>query len=193
MAKFQEGDRQKIMKKSQQLNLDLIKEPRSSLERREPKVEAIVCPNNGLMENRTILKVMRLTQRATIPTKGSIKAAGYDLYSAHEYSIAPGTNGKVLTDIAVKFPPNSYGRIAPRSSLALEKGILIGGGVIDPDYTGNIGIIMYNGGKQDFVIHKGDRCAQMVVERIYMPQVMEVGSLEHTVRGSSGFGSTGKN
>ena len=171
--------------------------PRDSEKREEIKEQeeidspTIVCHNCSLRGNRAVMKVMKLTENATIPTRGSFRAAGYDLYSAYRYVITPGRTTRVLTDIAVELPPGSYGRIAPRSSLAMNSSISIGGGVIDPDYTGNVGVLICNGGQNEFAFNKGDRCAQLIIEKIYMPEVIEVKSLRETVRGDKGYGSTG--
>ena len=95
---------------------------RNSEEKEEIKIQeevdlpAIICHNCSLRGNRLVLKVMKLTEKAMIPTRGSFRAAGYDLYSAYKYVIPPGRTIKVLTDIAIELPPGSYGRIAPRSS-----------------------------------------------------------------------------
>jgi len=82
----------------------------------------------------TVLSVKRLSSEATLPTFGSEGAAGCDLYSALDLSILPKSRSLIPTDIAVSFPPGHYGRIAPRSGLALKKSIDVAAGVIDPDY-----------------------------------------------------------
>ena len=138
------------------------------------------------------LKVKKLTDNARIPRKGLPGAAGYDLYSAYEYCITPGSCIKVQTDIAVKVPKGCYGRIAPRSSLALMHSISIEGGVIDPDYIGNIGILMRNQGKTAYNVKKGDRCAQLILEKIQVVELEEVEVLQETMRGTQGYGSTGE-
>jgi deoxyuridine 5'-triphosphate nucleotidohydrolase len=81
--------------------------------------------------------------------------------------------------------------IAPRSGLALKHSIDVGAGVIDYDYRGPVGVILFNLGDKDFEIKRGDRIAQMILERICMADVAEVTELSETVRGSGGFGSTG--
>ena len=86
-----------------------------------------------------LLQVAKLTDLATIPTRGSEHAAGYDLYSAYDMTIPARGKGLVKTDIQVKVPHGTYGRVAPRSGLAWKQHIDIGAGVVDEDYRGNLG------------------------------------------------------
>ena len=112
----------------------------------------------------------------------------------------------LLKRIQVALPDGCYGRIAPRSGLAYKKGIDVGAGVVDQDYRGNVGVILFNFGEEEFKVdsrfffpfylyfqvEKGDRIAQFILERIWMPVLVESAEkLEETVRGEAGFGSTG--
>ena len=81
--------------------------------------------------------------------------------------------------------------MAPRSGLASKNFIDTGAGVIDADYRGEVKVLLFNHGEVDFEVKKGDRIAQLVLERIYTPEVVEVENLEESVRGAGGFGSTG--
>jgi dUTP pyrophosphatase len=83
------------------------------------------------------------------------------------------------------------GRVAPRSGLAAKHSIDTGAGVIDADYRGEVKVILFNFSDTDFAIKEGDRIAQLVIERIYTPEVVVVEKLEASVRGAGGFGSTG--
>jgi dUTP pyrophosphatase len=83
------------------------------------------------------------------------------------------------------------GRVAPRSGLAAKHSIDTGAGVIDADYRGEVKVILFNFSEVDFAIKEGDRIAQLVIERIYTPDVVVVEKLEASVRGAGGFGSTG--
>ena len=83
------------------------------------------------------------------------------------------------------------GRIAPRSGLAAKHSIDTGAGVIDADYRGQVKVILFNFSENDFAIKRGDRIAQLILERIYTPDVAVVEKLAETVRGGGGFGSTG--
>ena len=95
------------------------------------------------------------------------------------------------TRISIQFPIGLYARIAPRSGLALKKFINVGAGVVDADYRGEVGVVLFNHGDQDFEVKMGDRIAQLILEKISTPAVEEVSGLDDTVRGSGGFGSTG--
>ncbi|XP_030887616.1 deoxyuridine 5'-triphosphate nucleotidohydrolase, mitochondrial isoform X2 [Leptonychotes weddellii] len=139
------------------------------------------------------LRFVRLSEHATAPTKGSARAAGYDLYSAYDYTLPPMEKALVKTDIQVALPSGCYGRVAPRSGLAAKYFIDVGAGVIDEDYRGNVGVVLFNFGKEKFQVKKGDRIAQLICERIFYPEIEEVQVLDDTERGSGGFGSTGKN
>jgi len=88
----------------------------------------------------------------------------------------------VQTDLAIAVPDGCYGRVAPRSGLAVKHFI---------DTGGNVGVVLFNHGESDFVVKRGDRIAQLILERIAIAEVREVDDLDATVRGASGFGSTG--
>lgn len=97
------------------------------------------------------------------------------------------------TDIALAIPDGCYGRIAPRSGLAWKHHLDVGAGVIDKDYRGSVGVVMFNFSKTDYQVHQGDRIAQLILERIAVPPVVEVNELDNTTRGTGGYGSTGAN
>ena len=128
---------------------------------------------------------------AKLPVRGTEGAAGYDLAAA-QAAVVP-AHGKCLvkTGLAMALPPGCYGRIAPRSGLALKKFIDVGAGVIDADYRGEVGVILFNFGEEDFVVNMGDRIAQLIFEKIKTPIVKETNELEGTDRGAVGYGSTG--
>jgi dUTP pyrophosphatase len=138
------------------------------------------------------LGVKKLTYDAIVPTRGSDGAVGYDLYSSED-AVVPCQAGRALvgTGITVVLPQGVYGRVAPRSGLAVKHCINVGAGVIDPDYTGEIKVVLFNHGDNDFEIKKGDRIAQLVLERCETPPIEEISIVEDTERGSGGFGSTG--
>lgn len=137
------------------------------------------------------LLVKRLSELATLPTKGSSLAAGYDLHAAYDYIIKARGKEMVKTDLQIALPSGCYGRIAPRSGLAWKHSIDVGAGVIDEDYRGPVNVILFNLGEQDFEIKQGDRIAQLVCEKIEKPEIQEVNDLDSTERGANGFGSTG--
>ncbi|PUU81138.1 dUTPase-like protein [Tuber borchii] len=137
------------------------------------------------------LRIRRLSTKARIPKRGSALAAGYDLYSAHDTTIIRHGKALVDTDIQMMIPVGTYGRIAPRSGLASKNFIDVGAGVIDADYRGQVKVLLFNHGDADFVVKEGDRIAQLILERIVTPEVVEVDELDETARGVNGFGSTG--
>ena len=133
----------------------------------------------------------KLVDSAQLPTRSSEAAVGYDLHSVNGYVILPGRRAIVSTGISVQMPPGVYGRIAPRSGLAVKNGIDVGGGVIDPDYTGELKVVLFNHDQNPFVIKPGYRIAQLILERCEVPPVFEVQRVVETQRGQSGFGSSG--
>ncbi|XP_067004769.1 deoxyuridine 5'-triphosphate nucleotidohydrolase [Anabrus simplex] len=144
-------------------------------------------------ESRVVLRFKKLSNKAFAPQKASAKAAGYDLKSAYSSVIPARGKGLVLTDLQIQLPTGCYGRIAPRSGLAVKNFIDVGAGVVDEDYRGNVGVVLFNHSSEDFHVAEGDRIAQLICEKIYYPDLEEVQELEDTERGSGGFGSTGKN
>uniref|UniRef100_A0AAY4CIQ4 Deoxyuridine 5'-triphosphate nucleotidohydrolase n=1 Tax=Denticeps clupeoides TaxID=299321 RepID=A0AAY4CIQ4_9TELE len=144
-------------------------------------------------ESKPVLKFAKLSENATVPTRGSAKAAGYDLYSAYDYSVASLDKVIVKTDIQIAIPAGCYGRVAPRSGLAAKYFIDVGAGVVDEDYRGNVGVVLFNFSKETFEVKKGDRVAQLICERICYPDLLQLETLDETTRGDGGFGSTGRN
>tara|TARA_B110000858_G_scaffold10776_1_gene11090 strand:+ start:100 stop:525 length:426 start_codon:yes stop_codon:yes gene_type:complete len=138
------------------------------------------------------LGVKKLCYDAIVPTRGSDRSVGYDLYSSED-AMVPSQGGRAIvgTGITVVLPTGVYGRVAPRSGLAAKHCIDVGAGVIDPDYTGEIKVILFNHGMNDFEIKKGDRIAQLILERCETPAIEEISIVEDTDRGEGGFGSTG--
>lgn len=132
-----------------------------------------------------------LSQYAVIPRKASKNAAGFDLCSAYDYIIPAKGKGLIKTDLVIKLPEGCYGRIAPRSGLAWNHFIDVAGGVIDPDYNGNVCVILYNFGSEPFVVERGQRVAQLICEKFESPEVEVLQEQPSTSRGDRGFGSTG--
>ena len=137
------------------------------------------------------LCVKRLTKDAILPTRGSNASVGYDLYSTDQIIIPPTHRALVGTSVAILMPNGVYGRVAPRSGLAVKHGIQVGAGVIDPDYTGEVKVVLFNHGDKVFEVKKGERIAQLILEKCETPGVEEIGVIEETNRGAGGFGSTG--
>jgi dUTP pyrophosphatase len=140
-----------------------------------------------------VMKYTKVVPEAYPPTKGSVKAAGYDLKSAYDCTVPARGKALVDTGIKVQLPEGCYGRIAPRSGLAVKNFIDVGAGVVDEDYRGVIKVVLFNHSDSAFEVKSGDRIAQFICERIYYPDLEEVKELTETERGEGGFGSTGKN
>ena len=140
-----------------------------------------------------MLRVKKLLNNAILPVRGSIGAAGYDLTSTESHDILPGHRAVVGTGLAIEVPPGTYGRIAPRSGLAVKSGIQVGAGVVDSDYRGEVKILVFNQDTSNiYHIKPGYRIAQLVLEKIDCPDVEEIkDELDSTERGHGGFGSTG--
>ena len=138
-----------------------------------------------------ILKVQKLTNNAALPKRSTAGAAGYDLCASQDCVIPAKGKGLVKTGLSLTFPAGLYARIAPRSGLALKKFIDVGAGVVDADYRGEVGVVLFNHGDHDFEVKMGDIIAQLILQKISTPEVEEVSGLDGTVRRISGFGSTG--
>ena len=142
------------------------------------------------MEELERLSFEKLDPRAVLPTRGSLSAAGLDLYSIEDTSLHPRERRLIRTGLAVAIPPGFYGRLAPRSGLAVEKGIDVLAGVIDADYRGEIGCLLYNTGDEIIDLPAQTKICQLIIEKIITPDAVWVDSLAETSRGSGGFGST---
>ena len=137
------------------------------------------------------LRFRKHDERARLPTRGSLFAAGLDLYSVEALKLAPGERAAVRTGLSVAIPHGFYGRVAPRSGLAVEHGLDVLAGVIDSDYRGEIKCALINHGQRPVEIEVGQRIAQLIIEAIATPQPAWADDLDETSRGAGGFGSTG--
>jgi deoxyuridine 5'-triphosphate nucleotidohydrolase len=142
-------------------------------------------------EKHVAMQVQRTHPAATLPTRGSVDAAGFDISAAEATIVKAGGKALVKTGLKIAIPACTYARIAPRSGLALKRMIHVGAGVVDADYRGEVGVVIFNHGPEDFAVEAGDRIAQLILEQVSMVPCAEVASLEDTVRGAGGFGSTG--
>ncbi|KAL5704569.1 dUTP diphosphatase [Ranunculus cassubicifolius] len=150
--------------------------------------------NNISQGNQTLpnlFKVKKLSEKAILPSRASPLSAGYDLSSAVEIVVPARGKSLIPTDLSISIPEGTYARIAPRSGLTWKHSIDVGAGVIDADYRGAIGVILFNHSDVDFEVKYGDRIAQLIIQKIMTPEVFEVEDLDSTVRGVGGFGSTG--
>ena len=141
------------------------------------------------------MKIKRLNNIATIPTRGSSEAAGYDLYSTSEFDIEIPRHEtvKIDTGIAVEIPKGCFGAIFARSGLATKKGLRPANavGVIDSDYRGPLVVALHNDSNIAQYIGAKERIAQLVIIPYKEVEFEEVDELENTDRGDGGFGSTG--
>jgi dUTP pyrophosphatase len=140
------------------------------------------------------LKIKKLDENATIPTRAHESDAGLDLYSIEEnVTINPQSRLTIKTGISIEIPEGYYGRVAPKSGLASKQGIDVLAGVIDSSYRGEVKVILYNTNKDvgAWQVFKGDKIAQLIIEKHYNFPVEIVKELSDTERGDGGFGSTG--
>jgi len=140
--------------------------------------------------------IKKLDQSVKLPTYKSTGASGMDLmaFLKEPIKLTPNSSCLVPTGIAVAFPENYEIQIRPRSGLAAKNGITVLNtpGTIDSDYRGEIKIILFNHGKENFIINNKDRIAQMILMPIIKIDLEETDNLPKTLRDKSGFGSTGK-
>jgi len=131
-----------------------------------------------------------------LPSYSTAGSSGMDIRAAVEEDIAVGAAETVLipTGFQVEIPPGYEAQVRPRSGLALKHdiGVLNSPGTIDADYRGEVKIILKNFGREEFVIHRGDRIAQLVICPVIRAEWEEVDAVDETSRGSGGFGHTGK-
>lgn len=138
-----------------------------------------------------LLHFKQLDRRAILPTRGSRASAGLDLYSIEAISLEPGQRAIARTGLAVAIPEGFYGRLAPRSGLATMKGLDVLAGVIDADYRGEIGCLLYNAGDEKIELAENSKICQLIIEKIITPGAVWAEDLNVTERGHGGFGSTG--
>jgi dUTP pyrophosphatase len=138
------------------------------------------------------IKFQRLNHAAILPSRGSDGACGLDIHSSESVVLGPGSRQGVRTGLSVAIPEGCYGRIAPRSGLALKHGIDTLAGVVDSDYRGEIVCILINLSDTAFEISSGDRIAQLIIEKYDRLEPEWADMLEVTARNTGGFGSTGR-
>jgi len=147
----------------------------------------------------TSLAVVRLDRDLPMPSRAHGGDAGVDLFSAHDVELAPGQRALVPTGIAVAIPHGMVGLVHPRSGLAARVGLSIvnSPGTIDAGYRGEIKVSLINlDPEKPIVLHRGDRIAQLLVQRVELPELVEVTSFDEagladTSRGDGGHGSSG--
>jgi dUTP pyrophosphatase len=139
------------------------------------------------------LQVQLLNPDAIVPARTRPGDAGYDLRATDRVSIPHDGRRLVGTGIAIALPPGVAGLVTPRSGLALEHGITLlnAPGLIDPNYRGEIKVILHNSGERRYTVDIGDRIAQLLLVPYWAPELQAVDRLDGTERGPDGFGSSG--
>ena len=138
------------------------------------------------------VRYKKISEHAIVPQKSYEGDAGFDLFSIDDIVLSPRERCLVHTGIIIELPPGTEAQIRPRSGYALKNGITVlnSPGTIDQGYRNEIGVILINLGKEDFLIEKGMRIAQLVVKPIYDVFFQETEELSSTERGMQGFGSS---
>jgi len=165
-------------------------------EKKQAGVSQDALPGGGADELRPRVRFRRLASNPDLPLpeRATEHAAGYDVRSAEaEVVLRPGEIRLVSTGLVMELPPGVECQVRPRSGLALKYGVTLPNspGTIDPDYRGELRIIMQNLGGEPVRLARGERIAQLVFARFETPEVEESDSLSDTPRGDGGFGSTG--
>ncbi|MEW5693791.1 MAG: dUTP diphosphatase [Candidatus Hydrogenedentota bacterium] len=138
------------------------------------------------------LKIKIIDKNSKLPTRVSGHSAGLDVYSCEKKVLKAKSYDTVRTGISIEISPGCVGLIWPRSGLSAQYGIDTLAGVIDSDYRGELKVVLMNNNKRDFQIQKGDRIAQLIVQRYERFEPVIVPLLSPTERGERGFGSSGK-
>jgi dUTP pyrophosphatase len=139
------------------------------------------------------IPIKKLHPDAQLPAyaHGPTEDAGLDLRSMERVILQPGVAQAVPTGLAIELPPGYEAQIRPRSGLGLKHSVTVNFGTIDPGYRGEIRVIMFNLGRADYTVEKGDRIAQLVIGRYEAIEWVE-GDLGESARGAGGFGSSGR-
>ena len=140
------------------------------------------------------LKFVKLSEKATLPTRAHDNDAGLDLYAAEAARLAPGVRVAVGTGLAVQIPDGAGGLVLPRSGLALKHGVTLvnSPGLIDPGYRGEVRVLLLNTDPSiEFQISPGDRIAQLLLVPVAHATPLQAEALEGSTRGEGGFGSSG--
>lgn len=144
---------------------------------------------------KVFVKRLRKNSPVSLPQYMTPGSSGMDLFACldEEVVLQPGERRLIPTGISIAIPEGFEGQIRARSGLAIQKGIGIinGPGTIDSDYRGEVGVLLINLGKEPFVIHHGDRIAQLIISQVFRAGLEEVEELPPTQRQGGGFGHTG--
>ena len=134
------------------------------------------------------LPFVKMSTNATTPTRATEGSVGLDFYSPADYIIPPYSQLLIPTQIKLQIPLGHYGRLASKSGLAILHQLHVGAGVVDPDYMGEIMVLLINTASRVHPIMKGDPIAQLILEKVSIPILKEVKELPLTTRGAHGCG-----
>lgn len=127
-----------------------------------------------------------------IPIYSYAGDAGADLRAAEDGIIPARGKAAISTGISIALPEDYVGLVWPRSGLAFQKAIDCGAGVIDPQYRGEVRVLLFNHSDEDYPVKRGERIAQLLIQKVETAAFVQVDRLDDTQRGSAGFGSTGR-
>lgn len=158
-----------------------------------PQGIALAVPDGGPADISTKIRFQRISPDAVEPNRQHADDAGADLSTIEDFTLEPGERRLVRTGIVLEIPYGMLGYVVPRSGLAARHGVTIvnAPGLIDSGYRGEIMVCLLNTGDEHLEFHKGDRIAQLVIQRHVSPLFYETSALTETKRGENGFGSTG--
>lgn len=138
------------------------------------------------------LHIKKLHQDAKLPSFAHVTDAGMDLFCSEGFSIAPGERVSAATGIAVTVPAGCVGLIWDKSGMSQKRGLKTLGGVVDAGYIGEVFVGLVNIGSEAQTFSAGDKIAQLIIQKIEHPDIIEITELEQTTRGEGRFGSTGR-
>lgn len=167
---------------------------RSDYKTSDPNWYAGFNPNLKVGDREVTVEISYVEEGARRPEYQTPGSAGCDLCASESVTIAPGEWALVSTGLAIAIPAGFTGMVCPRSGLAFKHGVTVlnGNGIIDSDFRGILKVILINHGATTFHVQPGDRVAQLLVTPVMRAKFRAVSDLDKTVRGSGGFGSTGR-
>ena len=131
---------------------------------------------------------VKMSSQAVIPTRATEHSVGLDFYSPSDYIMPPGSHLQIPTQIKITIPLGHYGRLGSKSGLSMVHQVHVGAGVIDPDCTGEVKILLINAAPCYHYIKRGDPIAQLILEKVSLPILKRVDELPLTTRGEHGCG-----
>ena len=134
------------------------------------------------------LKFVKLFSNIKTPTKSTKFAVGLDIYSSTDYIISAKDQATIPTGLRIQVPPGHYGHLCSKSGLAMQHHIHLGAGIIDPNYTGEVKVLLLNLGHKPFQVSSRDAIAQLILEKVSAPILHRVDILPSTNRGDRGCG-----